>query len=56
VSEDRGFRVSGVGIDEHARDDSVSVKSLSVGEVSVGLSCVRGGIVPEMVRRAKSRL
>lgn len=46
VSEDRGFRVPFVGVDEHAGDDAVPVEGLSVGEVGVGLPGVGGGVVP----------
>ena len=45
MPEDRSFRVPSVRVDEHARDDSVAVEGLSVCEVGVGLSCVRGGVV-----------
>ena len=46
MPEDRSFRVPGVRIDEHAQDDSVVVEGLSVCKVGVGLSCIRGGVVP----------
>ena len=33
VTEDRGGGVAGVGVDEHARDDAVAVKCLTIGKV-----------------------
>jgi hypothetical protein len=46
VAEDRGLGVAFVGVDEHARDDSVAVEGLSICEVGVGLASIRGGIIP----------
>ena len=46
MPEDRSFRVPGVLVDEHARDNSVAVEGLPVCEMGVGLSCIRGGVVP----------
>lgn len=46
MSEDRGFRVSSVRVNQHAWNDTVPVEGLSVCEVGVGLSCVGRGVVP----------
>jgi hypothetical protein len=40
VTEDRGFRVPKVRVDEHARYDTMTVEGLSICEVGVGLACV----------------
>ena len=49
VAKDGGCRVALVGVDEHARDDTVAVEGLSVRRVRVGLSGVGGSIVPAVL-------
>ena len=46
LAEDGGFGVPDVGIDEHTRNNTVSVEGLSISEMSVGLAGVGGGVVP----------
>lgn len=46
MAEDCSGGVASVGVDEHAGDDAVSVKCLTVGKVSVTLAGIGRGVVP----------
>lgn len=49
VAEDGGSSVALVGVDEHSRNDAVSVEGLAVGGMCVGLAGIRGGVVPAVL-------
>lgn len=50
MAKDLGFRIADIGIDEHARNDSMPVEGLPIRKMCVGLTCIGRGIIPEMVR------